>query len=283
MRDVVIGVAGGLNWDTLRYWANSVTRCGFQGERVIVLMSCDRATVREFMDLGFTVVGFEENAQGDYVHESHLAPHVERFIHIHDFLRRNGPFGWVITTDVRDVIFQSDPVSWLNQHCDDRDLVFSSEGVRYQHESWGDQNLRETFGDYVYDIMKNNEIFNVGVMAGRRDAMQSLCLNLFYHAINRPIKICDQAVFNFLISQPPYTHTSAYTRSHHAWACQAGTTADPQRVPELRPHLLDHVPELQHDQVVNAQGQPFCIVHQYDRVPEWRRILRTSWGPVIEA
>ena len=134
MRDVVIGVAGGLNWDTLRYWANSVTRCGFQGERVIVLMSCDRATVREFMDLGFTVVGFEENAQGDYVHESHLAPHVERFIHIHDFLRRNGPFGWVITTDVRDVIFQSDPVSWLNQHCDDRDLVFSSEGVRYHEE-----------------------------------------------------------------------------------------------------------------------------------------------------
>lgn len=273
MRDVVIGASSGLDWDTLRYWANSLEQSGFAGDKVIILMNCDRRTVREFMDRDFVVVGFEENDHGDYVHESALVPHVERFIHVHDYVRRNGPFRWVITTDVRDVVFQQDPVVWLDQHMGGHDWVFASEGVRYQHETWGDQNLRETFGEYVYDIMKNNEIFNVGVLAGRSDAMQALCLNLFYHAMNRPISICDQAVFNFLISQKPYVDRALYTRSCQAWACQAGTTADPRRLPQLRHHVMDQLPQLHGDTVVNTQGWPYCIVHQYDRVPAWHAEL----------
>ena len=47
--------------------------------------------------------------------------------------------------------------------------------------------------------------------------------------MGKPVQICDQSTFNFMISQPPYTKTSKYLKSEDGWACQLGTTVDPQR------------------------------------------------------
>lgn len=278
MTDIIIGVSHGLAWRDLQYWINSINLSGFQGERVIILMDCDRDTLTQIQRAAFTTVALAQDQDGDCVYQSQVPVHVERFIHVADYLRNHGPFRWVVATDVRDVIFQKDPIPWLDAHCQHHDLVFSSEALRYQHEPWGNQNLLDTFGSYAHAILGNNEIFNVGVLAGRNEAMQALCLNIFYHSLNRPAAICDQAVFNFLISQPPYTGTSLYTRSSNAWACQLGTTADPSKIGQFRQHLLDRVPSLQDAQITNGSNEPFCVVHQYDRVPQWSHILQARFS-----
>jgi hypothetical protein len=277
MKDVIIGCATNYTWSTLKYWINSINQSGFEGDKVLVLMNCDKDTVKRVNDAGFSIIAFNQDGEGNLTYQSHLMVHVERFVHIYKLLKDN-EYRFAITTDVKDVIFQKNPSKWLEENLSDsEDLVFASESLKYKDEPWGKENLTQCFGQGIYDDFKNNTIFNVGVLAGRAYAMKDLLLNLFVNSINRPIPIVDQAVFNFLISRHPYLKTSRYTNSESGWACQLGTTADPSKIESFRPHLLEPSPKLEGDKVVTSEGIEYTIVHQYDRVPEWRKVIEAKY------
>ena len=150
--------------------------------------------------------------------------------------------------------------------------------MKYKDEPWGNQNLLETFGPQIYEDFKNHTIFNVGVLAGRGHAMKDLCMNIFASCIHRPIKICDQSTFNFLISQHPYLKSSWYATSEEGWACQLGTTADPSKIDQFRPFLLEPSPKMEGDKVLTSEGIEYTIVHQYDRVPEWNKVIEEKYN-----
>jgi len=279
MKDLIIGCSTNYDWSKLKYWVNSINKSGFEGDKVLILMNCDKDTVQQVSNAGFSVIAFQQDDNGNLVYQSQLMVHVERFIHIYNTLKSQD-YRYVITTDVKDVIFQKNPVEWLEQHLPDgssEDLVFSSESIRYKDEPWGNQNLLETFGPMIHDHFKNNVIFNVGVLAGRGYAMKSLALNIFLSSINRPIPIVDQSTFNVLISQHPYLKSSMYMTSEDGWACQLGTTADPSKIEQFKPFLVEASPKLEGDKVVTSEGKEYVIVHQYDRVPEWKKIIEAKY------
>jgi len=279
MKDLIIGCSTNYDWSKLKYWVNSINKSGFEGDKVLILMNCDKDTVQQVSNAGFSVIAFQQDDNGNLVYQSQLMVHVERFIHIYNTLKSQD-YRYVITTDVKDVIFQKNPVEWLEQHLPDgssEDLVFSSESIRYKDEPWGNQNLIETFGPMIHDHFKNNVIFNVGVLAGRGYAMKSLALNIFLSSINRPIPIVDQSTFNVLISQHPYLKSSMYMTSEDGWACQLGTTADPSKIEQFKPFLVEATPKLEGDKVVTSEGKEYVIVHQYDRVPEWKKIIEAKY------
>ena len=278
MEDLIIGCSTNYDWSKIKYWINSVNQSGFKGKKVMILMNCDIETATKVLKAGFEVISFGTDAVGNLTHQSPFMVHVERFLHIYNYLKDN-KFRYVITTDVKDVIFQKDPFIQLdnilsNTH---KDLVFSSESILYKDEPWGDNNLMETFGPYILDIFKENEIYNVGVLAGRGYAMRDLALNIFLACVGKPIKICDQSTFNVMISMNPYLKTSLYKKSEDGWACQLGTTVDPSKIDQFKPLLLEQSPIMQDDKVVTSTGKEFSIVHQYDRVPEWRKIIEAKY------
>jgi hypothetical protein len=279
MKDLIVGCATNYDWSKLKYWINSINESGFTGDKFLVLMNCDKETVQKVTDADFSIIAFNQDANGNLTYESKMMVHVERFYHIYQLLRDN-EYRYVITTDVKDVIFQKNPSEWLEINLPEghEDLVFSSESMRYKDEPWGNQNLLETFGPQIYEDFKKNTIFNVGVLAGRGYAMRDLMMNIFASCIHRPIKICDQSTFNFLISQHPYLKTSMYTKSEDGWACQLGTTADPSKIEQFRPFLLEPSPKLDGDKVVTSEGIEYTIVHQYDRVPEWKKVIEEKYN-----
>ena len=277
MKDLIVGCATNYDWSKLKYWVNSINRSGFEGDKVLILMNCDKDTVQKISDSGFSIIAFGQDSDGNLTYNSNMMVHVERFFHIYQLLKDN-LYRYVITTDVKDVVFQQNPSIWLeNNFTDNDDLVFSSESMKYKDEPWGNQNLLETFGPQIYEDFKKNTIFNVGVLAGRGYAMKDLMMNIFASCIHRPIKICDQSTFNFLISQHPYLKTSKYTKSEDGWACQLGTTADPSKIEQFRPFLLEPLPKMEDDKVVTSTGIEYTIVHQYDRVPEWKKIIEAKY------
>lgn len=277
MKDLIVGCATNYDWSKLKYWINSINRSGFEGDKVLILMNCDKDTVAKISDAGFSIIAFNQDAAGNLTYESSMMVHVERFFHIYQCLKNN-LYRYVITTDVKDVIFQKNPSTWLeNNFTDNEDLIFSSESMKYKDEPWGNQNLMETFGPQIYEDFKNNTIFNVGVLAGRGYAMRDLMMNIFASCMGRPIKICDQSTFNFLISRHPYLKSSIYSKSEDGWACQLGTTADPSKIEQFRPFLLEPSPKLDGDKVVTSEGIEYTIVHQYDRVPEWRKVIEEKY------
>ena len=277
MKDLIIGCSTNYDWPKLKYWVNSINKSGFEGDKVLILMNCDKDTVLKVTQAGFKVVGFKQDEEGNLVYSSNMPVHTERFIHIYDYIRNNGPYRFVITTDVKDVVFQRNPVEYLEEHCNTNNLIFSSESMKYKDEPWGNQNLLETYGPYVHNIFKENEIYNVGVLAGRGDAMRDLAINIFTSCTKRPISICDQSTFNFMISQHPYTDTCKYAKSEDGWACQLGTTADPSKMADFEPKLLEARPILKDDKITTSTGEPYYIVHQYDRVPAWRNIVEARY------
>ncbi len=277
MKDLIVGCATNYDWSKLKYWVNSINASGFEGDKVLILMNCDKDTVQKVNDAGFSIIAFNQDGQGNLTYQSQLMVHVERFIHIYKLLKDN-LYRYVITTDVKDVIFQKNPSEWLEQNLvKEEHLVFSSESMKYKDEPWGRENLTQCYGQGIYEDFKNNTIFNVGVLAGRGYAMRDLVLQLFLNCINRPIPIVDQAVFNVMISRHPYIESSMYTASETGWACQLGTTADPSKIDSFRPHLLEPSPKLDGDKVVTSTGIEYTIVHQYDRVPEWKKVIEAKY------
>ena len=208
--------------------------------------------------------------------------HVARFLTLYDYLKDHWEeYEYVITTDVRDVYFQTNPVDWLKKNVVNtfrgKTLVAGSESIRYKDESWGDQNLMETYGPYVYELFKDNIIYNVGTLGGTAEHMKDLMFNIYTNAINRPIAIVDQAVFNVLIQTQPYKDSIIFADQKDGWACQAGTTVDPSKIERFRPFLTEAEPIFEDGIVKTSLGEPFCIVHQYDRVPEWKKFIQEKY------
>ena len=110
--------------------------------------------MQKISDSGFSIIAFGQDSDGNLTYNSNMMVHVERFYHIYQLLKDN-LYRYVITTDVKDVVFQQNPSIWLeNNFTDNDDLVFSSESMKYKDEPWGDQNLRETFGTQIYEDFK---------------------------------------------------------------------------------------------------------------------------------
>ena len=197
--------------------------------------------------------------------------HVLRFLSIYDYLRYHWDlYDYVVTTDVKDVYFQTDPFKFLNG----RKLVIASEALKYKDEPWGNENLMQAYGPYVYEHFKDNEIFNVGTFGGESEYVKDMVFNIFTNAINRPIPICDQAVFNVLINTQPFKGVVTKTMQ---WAAELGTIMDPSKINSFRPNLLYPEPTFE-DGVVKLDGTPYPIVHQYDRVPQIKKFIDEKYG-----
>ena len=274
-KNLIIGAFTNYNYNQLKPWVESIDECGFTGDKVMVVGDASQETVDELEKRNFKIIPMQRMS---------IPVHVARFLHIYEYLRENWEnYEYVVTTDVKDVYFQTDPTKWLEENLGMRyELVAGSEGLKYKDEPWGNENLMQTFGPHFHEIFKDNEIYNVGTLGGTSEYIKDLVLNIFLSAINRPIPIVDQAVFNILIQTQPYKDVVKFAQQKDGWACQAGTTVDPSKIEYFRPNLLEEEPVFKDGTVYTSTGVPFAIVHQYDRVPEWKAYVREKYDQADE-
>ena len=124
MKDVIIGASTGYNWNTLKYWVNSINKSGFDGDKVLILMNCDYETVKRVAEAGFKIIGFNQDDKGNLTYEHSKIPvHVERFLHIYEYLRAN-EYRYAVTTDVKDVVFQKNPMEFIDANIRDKNMIF---------------------------------------------------------------------------------------------------------------------------------------------------------------
>lgn len=292
MKDLVIGAASNYDWDQVKVWIKSLKNTGYSGDIAVVGTNMKRATIEKLMSENIILSLYgKQNEDGDIVTPQNNAPHVERFFYIWNFLNSaKEQYDNVITTDTRDVLFQSDPSQWLRDNVTSSLLVASSEGMRYKNEPWSNNNLLETFGPFFHDKLKERFIFNVGVVAGDFEYVKGLMLMIFQMSINRPIPIVDQAVYNFLINTPPYNSDTLFVRCADNWAINLGTTVEAvkcgsgdlglnfkDKVDEYLKLFEDEQPVIDKGIVKNSKGEPYCIVHQYDRVRSTSEHVKTMY------
>jgi len=288
--DLVIGAITGYTWDQIRYWVNSLDRSGFSGYKVVICYNVDYATLRELQARNYITLVFtndEANQRVTYPNKD-FAIVVDRFLHYYLMLDNEDTrksIRYVIATDVRDVIFQRNPSDYLDA-ADLRcvELVMSSEGIAYQHEPWGANNLLQSFGPLMYEKHKENTIINCGVQAGKFDTYMGLCKTVYLlsHGTTQHVPGGggpDQAALNLALSTPVYDHITEVATHDKPWACQCGTMMDPTKLTAYGPYISEPLPrfDVASHQVVTAKGVPFTIVHQWDRVPELKAYVEREF------
>ena len=300
MKDLIIGGATNYSWNELQYWINSIKNSGFDGDVVLVGTNMKKDTIDKLTSLGVRLSLYgNKNEAGDVEAKSGLPPHVERFFYIWDFLSKTKEtYNHVIVTDTRDVIFQTNPSDWLKENMGMHELVAASEGMRYKNEPWGNTNLFQSFGGYFHNKLKDNYIFNVGVIAGTQVHVTSLMLMVFQLSLGRPIQIVDQAVYNFILDLPVIKKDTQFTYASDSWAINLGTTleavkagagdlgkyaSEPVGMKEYMMNYEDVQPKILDDgSVVNDKGIKYAVVHQWDRVPALKeKIIGTNSDNVI--
>jgi len=270
MKNLIIGGFTNYGINQLKPWVMSALEvAGDNTDVVLVAGNANQATVDWLIEKGVFVVPMKMM--------QNVPPHVLRFLSIYDYLYSNWQnYQYVVTTDVKDVFFQCSPFDIMeDMHKLECKLVIASEGLKYKDESWGDENLKQAYGLYVYEQFKDNEIFNVGTFGGTSEYVKDVVFNIFTNAINRPIPVCDQAVFNVLINTQPFK--DCVLETNH-WACEAGTVVDPSKIDGFRPNLLCEEPMFDNGVVWTHNREMFPIVHQYDRVPEWKKFVQEKYG-----
>jgi hypothetical protein len=90
----------------------------------------------------------------------------------------------------------------------------------------------------------------------------------------------DQAALNLFLSNPAFAGHVEVATHVQTWAAQLGTTMDPTKIQGFEKFLLEPAPKFdsEQDAVVNYQGDPFTIVHQWDRVPEVREMVERKYA-----
>ena len=274
-KDLIIGAfTNYTDYDVLKPWVQSIKDSGFEGDTVLIAIGTSDELVSRLVEEGVGVVRVPKSDQ--------MMVHMLRFIHIYNFLKEHGHnYRYVISTDVRDVIFQKNPTDYLKKTllpCESNSLLVSSESISIKNEEWNRDNILKNFGHYFYSEVMEADVCNVGILAGRSKAIQALCFDLFHYSSNRPDWVADQAAYNILVNSEKWKNISLQTRMKDAWALNAHVSNKPDLIEKLSLYLLEERPYFNGVQVVNSSGDPFVIVHQYDRVPEWMEYFSDKYG-----
>lgn len=297
MTDLIIGAITKYSYDKIEPWVNSIEKSGFTGKKALIVYDIKADVADKLIEKDFTLFGFSKDHSGNFSYKTDYSIMVERFIHAWYFLKNSeDEIENVIWTDVRDVVFQTNPSEWLkrNMYNIKDKLVVGSENFRYKDEPWGKNNLMLSFGPMLYETIKDNPINCAGVIAGKKQAVIDLFLNVFMLCRGSSPEIPggggpDQAALNILLSLDAYKNITKFCTTDDSWVCHAGTSKaailsgkgaigeeymrNPSILNRLKQSMIGNDPVIKDDMVVNALGDPYAILHQYDRVNEWSPII----------
>jgi hypothetical protein len=283
-RDLVMGAVSGYSYQDIQYWVNSLTASGYDGRSLIIAYSATYELVDRLLDRGVEVVTFGEDPRRrrfmfprkGFTHDD---TSIDRFYQMWRVLQREEEaFRYVLAIDVRDVVFQRDPCTWLDANLGEKQINVGSEGTTLADEAWNSEVVMKSYGPTVHDNVARREVYNAGTIAGRGAVMKDLALNVFLSSRHNRIPYTDQAALNILLSLEPYRSITLFNRPDVDWACQAATiAADSEYLATQGKPAPAWTPVFDGDHVLARNGEKYCIVHQYDRVPEWKARLQSKY------
>jgi hypothetical protein len=269
MKKTLIGLCNNVFYheEKIRLWSKSF-RNHSDGNIVLLVanmseedkLACDR--------LG---IDFETCTIEDTYHINH-----KRLEHIKCWLQKSDT-DLVLSTDVFDVFFQGDPFEKLD--IDNYDIWVSGEGVNVNQCPWNHQNVSVLFPNSV-DSCRSKEIINSGIIAGKRlpmislyEKMIDLCENVSTDAHN----IKDQAALIVLVGEDEIPRLKKFNLDD-AWAmhCHVSGPSHFFEAWGYKNNIKYGLPKIENNLVLTADGKRYDLVHQFNRIPIWDKIIKKS-------
>lgn len=283
MQDAIIGAVDLYQWADIKNWVNSINLSGFVGRKILLVYRVADELKANAIQQGFEVYEVNHDQFGtpiDHGKNGHKSEvHAMRFYHTWQLIQELGvdSFNRIIATDVRDVIFQTNPSIWLDNNLGDYEMIAPSEGILYHTEPWNESNITNSFGPFAWEHMtKDMTVCNVGTIAGKASFFAQFAFILWSLTKGHSIP-SDQSGFN-LLAQTILKDKIKIIRSEEGWCASCATTLEP-KYQWLQDKLMDPIPLVNSDgTVTTTDGTPFALVHQYDRVPALNDLINTKYA-----
>jgi len=281
--DIIVSSASGYSFNQLECWAKSIRQSGFEGEAYLVLYDDDPAIASSMNELGINIFSPKANHLGNYAPDVVVDRFYQKWVLINDIGRRN--INRVISTDVHDVVFQSNPTAWLDENLGSYKLFVTSEGIAYKDEPWGRENFKKCFGTEIWNSgIPDRSIFNCGVWGGVSEYVADMFLMIYLIGFGHPMHLIgqrpsarwtDQATLNLISHLSLFRSDVKFIKSEDGFAAQLGTILAPGT--GFSEFLNEPRPVVRNGEVFTASGQKYVVVHQYNRVPELREQLMNRY------
>ena len=255
--NLLIGaISGNYNIEDVRGW---IETSNFENVERLLLLYNDNEELEQYLrDNDVSIIkpsfdcwgqdkpGFSTNTGTMTLETSYDLIHNIRFFHIWSYLKTS-EHDRIIITDVRDVYFNSDPFTGL----DNEKITATSEVITYNDEQWNKEHVYVNLSLIGLDLLSDKQVYNVGVWGGPHKLVMELCADIYLLSIGK-LKVADQTSFNYLI-QTKYKDQTKFTTLEDEFAVHL--------------HVIN-AGLVSFD--LNTISQ-YKIVHQYDRIPNFKR------------
>ena len=257
MKDLVISAIANYLPEKIKIYVESLNDSGFEGDKIMICYNLPQETIEYLSSKGWECYGAE--LQGH--------PHMKRLIDMWWFLQ-NDERKWkrIITTDVRDIVWQTNPSNWLSDNLNS-EVIVASECIKNQDEPWAHKNIHEGYGPICWDLIKENIVANVGVIAGKYQSVKDLLqLVWLVSQAGDTRHFTDQSALNLIINN---SLLSNKIELNSDFALQVDTLTNDTRF-EKKTYSIEN------EIVMNGQI-PYVLVHQYDRNQELKYLIENKY------
>lgn len=263
MRNVLLGIAHGYNADNVKHWILSAKK--YQTNYDIVLVCSDGNTDIGNYCADNGVKCILPNRKVDNIYHDRHAIWA-------DYLKMND-YDFVLCTDVIDVVFQANPFDWVSKNMSGKTLLVGGEGVTFKEQHWNLDNMNQTFPMYNESI-KDQEIICGGMIAGYKKDIIELMIGIYYLSLGeKSHSVIDQAALNVLYhTRTTIREKMLVTNTNDSFIAHLHVSGN-QAIHGGYPNYMHDVPNIEDGVVKNQKGEPYAIVHQYNRFPTWQEEL----------
>lgn len=267
MKKVLLGLSNKIveNSSKIKVWSESFRKYS-DGDIVLLVANATEDDIQECkkLNIDYRLVEIQDTW---YINHKRLLPTKEFLI--------SSNYDIYLITDVFDVLFQSDPFQKFE--LDKYDLFFTSEGIKVNEEPWNGDVIIKVFGSEI-ETCRNTEIVCSGIIAGKRNQLIDLYDKMYTKCEsgtnNHNVK--DQAALILLLSNNQIDNYKIFNLNE-AWAMHCATSGPTEFFKSWGMEGIIksryNVPTLVNEKICTEDGVIFDIVHQFNRIPEWKEIL----------
>tara|TARA_R110000772_G_scaffold48017_3_gene109493 strand:+ start:1696 stop:2610 length:915 start_codon:yes stop_codon:yes gene_type:complete len=260
---VIAGYSGYNSLEKVENFIESFLKVKLPHDEIIICFSGDETEINKYLDKHLIKQVKLEDVSG--------SKYVSRFKWFSDVIDTE-VYDKVLCADIRDVVFQYNPFTWMFDF-KKRPLLVCDEGMKHKDEPWNQMTMQGAFPN-VKDEMMNFNVFNVGVLGGDAYYVKSMCKRVFERCLTAPafhryngVKlevVPDQVAFSILVNFESPNGQNQHLSNKDSWCLTCASVE----------YSTKEVKVIG-GKICNMQGQEYCLVHQYDR---WKSAIDLNYN-----
>lgn len=270
MKKALLGVSNNINQhiSKIKVWSDSFKKF-VNGDVILLCANSTEDELKMCEDMG--IIPIPVNIQ-DTWRINH-----KRLERTFEFLE-NSDVELFLITDVFDVVFQSNPFDKMDLKYD---IFVGGEGVLISEEPWNSDWINKLFPN-DYNECRNQEVICSGVIGGKRLPLIKLYKRMFELCENSTnlTNIQDQAALIVMVKNKEIDNLKIFNLTD-GWAVHCAIAGPTQFFESFGfKGTIENrygIPQLITDKICTKNGDPYDIVHQFNRIPEWNELLTKKY------